>query len=117
MYKLLSEDEEVSSIVTKIFPVVAVKAVCPYIAFRAISSEQEKIKRPSRAADTLQMEILCCAKEYGESVSLAEAVRHVLDNRSGAAEGLKMRSCVFTDRAEDCTEDAFVQLLTFEIKV
>lgn len=117
VYKLLSEDREVSGMVTKIFPVATDKAECPYVVFRAKESEQQRVKNPIKPDDTVLLEVCCCAKEYEESVALAEAVRGALDRRRGETEGVTMRSCLFTDREETYEDDAYVQVLTFEIKV
>ena len=115
--KMLMEDPEVSRMATKVFPVATDTAECPYVVFRAKESGQERVKNPVKRNDTVLMEVCCCGKEYEESVVLAEAVRGALDNRRGEHAGLTMRSCVMTDREEVYEGDAYVEVLTFELKV
>ena len=119
IYKLLTEDPEVSGMVTRVFPVavLADKAVLPYVVFRAKEMDQLPVRNPMRPNDTVMMELLACGKDYETSVTLAEAVRSCLDNIEATEDGLRMRSCMMTDREETYEDGAFVQVLTFTIRI
>lgn len=118
IYDILTNDAEVSSRVTKIFPVVTEKANLPYIAYRRTRIEHDPTKAGSPGADTVQFDLLCFTAKYYEGVELAEAVRAALDYRKAEKDGLKMRSCTFNGGGlESYEDDAYVQELSFIIKV
>ncbi len=113
---LLSKDEEVKKMgVTKIFPIVADTAKLPYISYRRISLEPRALKNGN--ADTVNIEVLCFTDAYPKSISLAEAVRNVLDGAQSGVDGLRMRSCLLSASEEDWQNDAFIQQLVFTIKI
>lgn len=115
--KLLAEDPEVAAIVTKVFPVMAAeKAILPYCVFRAVDFDQTlQKKRPG--ADSVIIEVACCATSYAQSVALAEAVRATLDFATASIDGLAMRSCTMTGREEMMADDAWIQNLVFDVRV
>lgn len=113
---LLSKDEDIKKLgVTKIFPIVADAAKLPYISYRRTSLEPHALKNGN--ADTVSIEVLCFADTYPQSVSMAEAVRNVLDGAQSDVDGLRMRSCLLSASEEDWQNDAFVQQLVFTIKI
>lgn len=113
---LLLASEAVSAITKKVFPVVTDKITLPYIYYRrlAMSTQQAKL---STGSDTVQIEVLCCADNYDDSLALAEAVRATLDTAQAEVDGLAMRSCVLTDCEEAWQDDAYVQQLIFNAKI
>lgn len=113
---VLTEDSKVSSIVTKVFPVVTDNARLPYIVYRRSHMEQTPLKN-TRGADTVGIEVLCYSENYTQGVELAEAVRDALDGKQAEIDGLVMRSCYLTDSEEAWQDDAFVQQLVFTIKI
>ena len=115
VYDLLSRDAEVSARATKIYPVVADEARLPYIVYRRSRLEHAPAK--PWGADTVQVDVLCYAAAYSESVELAEAVRAALDYQKGEAGGIRMRSCTLADSSEDWTGVAYLQVLNFNIKI
>lgn len=113
---VLTQDEAVSALTTKVFPVVADEAKLPYIVYRRSNLEQTPLKS-TRGADTVGIEVLCFTEQYAPGVALAEAVRSALDGKQAEIEGLVMRSCYLTDSEEAWQDDAFVQQLNFTIKI
>lgn len=113
---VLTQDEDVSKLTTKVFPVVADEAKLPYIVYRRSNLEQVATKT-TRGADTVGIEILCYTEQYTQGIELAEAVRAALDGTQAVVDGLVMRSCFLTDSEEDWQDDAFVQQLIFTVKI
>lgn len=113
---VLTQDEAVSSLTTKVFPVVADEARLPYIVYRRSNLEQTPLKS-THSVDTVGIEVLCFTEQYTQGVELAEAVRAALDGKQAESDGLVMRSCYLTDSEEAWQDDAFVQQLVFTIKI
>lgn len=113
---VLTQDEAVSALTTKVFPVVADEARLPYIVYRRSHFEQTPLKS-THSADTVGIEVLCFTEQYTQGVALAEAVRAALDGKQAESDGLVMRSCYLTDSEEAWQDDAFVQQLVFTIKI
>lgn len=113
---VLTQDEAVSALTTKVFPVVADEARLPYIVYRRSNFEQTPLKS-THGADTVGIEVLCFTEQYTQGVELAEAVRAALDGKQAESDGLVMRSCYLTDSEEAWQDDAFVQQLVFTIKI
>ena len=117
IHHLLTTDQTVASIVTMVFPLVTDSAQLPYVAYRRGGFKQNPVKAGLPGADTVEVETLCFAATYSESVELAEAVRAALDNKSAELDGLYMRSCHLSDSVEYYSNDAYVQSLIFEVKI
>ena len=115
IYSMLSGSEDLTKRVTKIFTVAADEAQLPYIAYRRSKLVHETAK--PAGADTVQIDIRCYTATYAEGVELAEAVREALDYRKGQAEGIMMRSCTLVDSSEEWTDDAYVQALSFNVRI
>lgn len=112
---VLTSDEEVMAIATKVFPVVTDEAKLPYVMYRRAHMEQLPTK--GIGADTVGIEVTCYAEQYTQSVELAEAVRAALDGKQASIDGLSMRSCHLADSEEAWEDDAYVQQLIFTIKI
>lgn len=115
--EILLGDEDVKRRTTKIFPVVINKAELPYILYRRAALQHNPTKAGLPGADTVTMEVFCYTANYADGVELAEAVRKALDYAQGEKDGLVMRSCTLVDSEEDFTDDAFVQSLSFNVKI
>lgn len=113
---VLSEDADISAMVTEVFPVVTDEAELPYVSYRTVKMENTAVKG-LKTSDTLLMEVNCFAGDYAGSVNLAECVRAALDGKQMSLDGLTMRSCAFEDREETWQDDAYVQRLIFRIKI
>jgi len=114
---ILLQSDEVVQHTNNIYPVVTDKAVLPYIVYRRAALEHEPTKTKQPGADTVQMDVVCYTATYAEGVELAEAVRAALDYAEGEKDGLVMRSCTLTDSEESYEDDAFMQLLSFNVKI
>lgn len=113
---VLTEDPEVAARTGKVYPVVEDKADLPYIVYRRTQLEQGKVKG-QRGNDSVTIEILCYTEGYTEGVELAEAVRDALDGKSAESDGLVMRSCHLEDSEEAWQDDAYLQVLVFNVKM
>lgn len=99
----------------KVYPIIDNESKLPYITYRRQGLDVVNTKvKPS---DTAVIEVDVYAATYDESVSLAEQVRDKLEYNQSEANGLKMRSCVLDDAAEDWVENAYKQSLIFRIKI
>ena len=116
IYDILSNDAALQAAVTKVFPVVADEATLPYVAYRRGKMEQTPTKSAC-GADTVTVEVLCFGSTYTESIDVAELVRSALDHVQHTVGGLTMRGCVLTDAEEMWQDDAYVQSLTFIVKI
>mgnify|MGYP001634387382 CR=1 FL=1 len=120
--EILLDDAEVARLSRgRVYPIVSEKptTLLPYITYRRASLEQQPVKGPSVPADRVNIEIVCYAKTYAESITLAEAVRAALDDKQGCndAGDLQMRSCYLADSEEDWVADAYAQALIFNVKI
>lgn len=118
IFAMLNGSADVTSRVTKIFPVVASQeAKLPYISYgrTGLTSVPQKSGQP--VADTVVITIDCYTSQYLEGVELAEIVRSLLDHKSYRLGDIVLRMCTLVDSAEDWQSDAFVQSLTFQVKI
>lgn len=113
---VLTSDPEVTARANKVYPVVEDTAELPYVVYRRTQLEQGQVKG-RRGNDNVTIEVLCYTKGYTEGVELAEAVRDALDNKTAESDGLVMRSCYLTDSEEAWQDDAYLQVLVFNIKM
>lgn len=113
---VLTSDPEVTARAKKVYPVVEDTAELPYVVYRRTQLEQGQVKG-RRGNDNVTIEVLCYTKGYTEGVELAEAVRDALDNKTAESDGLVMRSCYLTDGEEAWQDDAYLQVLVFNVKM
>ena len=113
---VLTSDPEVTARAKKVYPVVEDTAELPYVVYRRTQLEQGQVKG-RRGNDNVTIEVLCYTKGYTEGVELAEAVRDALDNKTAESNGLVMRSCYLTDSEEAWQDDAYLQVLVFNVKM
>lgn len=114
---VLLNDPEVSALTTRIFPVVTADDTLPYIQIRRRTMGETQMKTRSPIAGEVELELACFTGDYDQGVELAEAVRYALDNVQASYGDMYMRSCYLVDSEETFTDDAFVQLLAFRIKI
>lgn len=122
IHDLLAEDEAVQELTRKVFPVVSEEgATLPYICYRRGSFEDVSVKNLA-GADTVHVEVMCYSADYAGGVRMAEAVRGALDGvqatyQSEDGDKLIARSIKLVDSEEGWQDDAYVQALTFSMKV
>ena len=117
VYDILSKDEGVRDLARKVFPLCVDKAELPYVAYRCADLATDPRKAGGPGADTVVVEVGCYAADYAGVVALAEAVRNALDYKRGALSGLVMRSSTMVKASEAWADDAYLKLLTFELKI
>lgn len=116
LYQVLKE--AIGDKVTKIYPVVVDKAILPYVVYRRIGMDVIPTKSGRKNADTIHVTILCYAATYEGSVGLAEDVRLALEGKEyETEEGQLMRCSNLTDSEEGWENDAYLQTLSFDIKI
>lgn len=121
IYDVLSKDTGVKAVSNKVFPVVSEDgATLPYICYRRGGSDSLAVKNLA-GADTITVEVLCYSSDYAGGVRMAEAVRAALDGAQAtysSTEGsLVARSIRLIDSEEGFQDDAYVQALTFSMKI
>ena len=119
IFAILNGSADVTTRVTKIFPVVASEnATLPYIRYGRTGMATNPQKAGLPGADAALITIECFTADYEEGVELAEIVRSKLDfARYGQDGQMRMRSCTLTDSAEGWNDDAYVQELTFQVRI
>lgn len=139
VHDILSNDEGVMGIATRVFPVLTDQSVdLPYVCYHRERMEHLPTKQ-LRGVDTTHMVVTCYAAKYDQSVALAEAVREALeykehaienvpvddesssssdDSSSGDTATLGMWSCTLVDSSEFGNEEGnYVQELTFLMRI
>lgn len=118
IYSVLNGSEELKNRVNKIFPVVAsIDAELPYIRYCRTGQSAYPQKTGQPGSDTAVVVVECYTSQYLEGVELAEIVRSLLDFKKGTVGDMRMRSCTMVDSAESWEDDAFIQALTFQVKI
>ena len=116
--EILLDNQDVSAITNHIFPIVTDKADLPYILYKR-SGISHTCNKGRSDNDTIQMDVICFTTTYAESIDLAEAVRAALDGIEAVSndKSLRLRSCNLVDGSEGWQDDAYMQSLTFEVKI
>ena len=114
---ILLTDEEVKKRTNKVFPIAIDNAQLPYILYRRASLSHDATKQGLPGADTIIVEVVCYTAKYAEGIELAEAVRNALDYAQAKKQGLSMRSCMLVDSEEAYDDDAFIQHLSFQVRI
>lgn len=114
---MLMQSEAVTKHTSTIYPVLTDKAELPYILYRKSALEHTPTKSGYQGADTAQIEVVCYAAKYADSVEMAEAVREALDYQAGEFDGVKVRGCMLSDCEDLYEAGAYVQRLIFSVKI
>lgn len=118
IFSVLNGSEELKRRINKIYPVVAsIDAKLPYIRYCRTGQSANPQKTGQLGSDTAVIVVECYAADYLEGVELAEIVRSLLDFKQGTVGDMRMRSCTMVDSAESWEDDAFIQALTFQVKI
>lgn len=113
---VLLEDEAVTAITRKIFPLATDTAVLPYVLYRRTALDAVPTKA-GESSDTVRLEIVCYAADYDQSLRLAEAVRGALDYYNLHDESMAISGMRLVDSSEEWASDAYAQILEFELNV
>lgn len=118
IYAVLNGSEELKRRINKIYPVVAsIDAELPYIRYCRTGQSANPQKTGQPGSDTAVVVVECYTAQYLEGVELAEIVRSLLDFKKGTVGDMRMRACTMVDSAESWENDAFIQELTFQVKI
>ena len=118
IYKLLSEDEVLSGMVTpkKIFPLVAnADTTYPFIVYSRSGLVVEYCK-DGVVENSVDFQILSVSDSYVESLEVANQIRCVLELRRYKDDDIRITDIRLSSVQEEFMEDAYVQRLTFTIK-
>jgi hypothetical protein len=118
IYKLLSNDDQLSKMVTpkKIFPLVAnADTTYPFIVYSRTSLRVDYCKE-GISGNSVEFQIVAVSDNYVESLEVANRVRGVLELLRYRDEGVYISECKLSSVSEEYMEDAFIQRLTFVIK-
>ena len=119
IYKLLSEDEGLSGLVTpkKIFPLIAnADTTYPFVVYSRTGLSVQYCK-DGLVEDTVEMQIIAVSDNYAESLEVANQIRKTLELRRYKDDDIQIRECKLTSVYEEYMEDAFIQRMNFTIKL
>lgn len=119
IYKLLSEDEGLSGLVTpkKIFPLIAnADTTYPFVVYSRTGLSVQNCK-DGLVEDTVEMQIIAVSDNYVESLEVANQIRKTLELRRYKDDDIQIRECKLTSVYEEYMEDAFIQRMNFTIKL
>lgn len=119
IYKLLSEEEGLSGLVTpkKIFPLIAnADTTYPFVVYSRTGLSVQYCK-DGLVEDTVEMQIIAVSDNYVESLEVANQIRKTLELRRYKDDDIQIRECKLTSVYEEYMEDAFIQRMNFTIKL
>ena len=119
IYKLLSEEEGLSGLVTpkKIFPLIAnADTTYPFVVYFRTGLSVQYCK-DGLVEDTVEMQIIAVSDNYVESLEVANQIRKTLELRRYKDDDIQIRECKLTSVYEEYMEDAFIQRMNFTIKL
>ena len=118
IYKLLSNDELLSQVVTpkKIFPLVAnADTTYPFIVYARTSLRVDYCKE-GITENSVEFQVIAVSDNYVESLEVANRIRGVLELLRYKDETIYISECKLSSVSEEYMEDAFIQRLTFTMK-
>ena len=118
IYKLLSNDELLSQVVTpkKIFPLVAnADTTYPFIVYARTSLRVDYCKE-GITENSVEFQVIAVSDNYVESLEVANRIRGVLELLRYKDETIYISECKLSSVSEEYMEDAFIQRLIFTIK-
>lgn len=116
IYRLLTENEEVSKIVgNKVFPIVAKEGTkYPFVAYLKNGIYPTYCK-DGVTQDAVSLEVVAVSDKYVESLELGNAVRKALECKRYKDEDIHIRQMRVESIVENFVDDAYVQSLLFNI--
>ena len=115
---MLKANEQLIEKVNKLYPIVVDESANPKIVFRRnnLSDTPTKFSNGNYSM-TASYEVMIVADTYEESVDIAEMVVDTLNGKTYSDDTMTMRSCYLTNARKTWQADAFIQSLTFSIKI
>lgn len=114
---LLLGNDAFKAITKKVYPVSTDEARLPYVVYRRAKMNYKPVKVYA-GAESVEVEVVCYAATYNESIELAEAVRGALEVGTPTdAGGMLLRGSTLVDGDESWEADAYAQRLVFEMRM
>lgn len=111
----------IAELLKEIIPIYAViadhTATYPFAVYRRSGLTCLNTKDKFNYTEHVLLTIAIASKDYDESVELADKVKTALEHRSGIISDIYVEGVDTVDASEDWQNDAFIQSLTFRIKV
>lgn len=116
IYKLLSEDDTLQKLSSKIYPLVAkADTTYPFVVYSRTNLYPTYCK-DGVIENTLDVQVIAVSDNYVESLEVANQIRNVLELKRYKDENIFITDCRLSSVAEEFIEDAFIQKMTFTIK-
>lgn len=122
-YNILSNDATLTAIIsTRIYPVKAPQGdVTKCVVYNRVSTDSEFTKEDYHKYDVVTMQIASYAKQYGQVIAIAEAVRGALVDSNGTTVGAVTVDRIFFENQTDLYDDetqiyGIYQDFTFRLK-
>lgn len=117
IYKLLSEDEMLKALSQKIYPLVAkADTTYPFVVY-ARTNLYTTYCKDGIIEDTLDVQVIAVSDNYVESLEVANQIRNVLELKRYKDDYIYITDCRLSSATEEFIEDAFIQRMTFTIKI
>lgn len=118
IYKLLSQNEELESLVgNKIYPLVAENsATYPFVVFyrNGISNNPNK---DGYGEDNVNYTIVVVSNKYSESIEIANKIRQTIEFKRYVTDDMEIYDSHMINIDESFYEEAYIQTMTFNAKI
>lgn len=104
--------------IIEIYPVIADhEAKYPFATYRRTGLTTYTTKNISNYSEHVLLDISIASQNYDESIELADKVKTALEHLKGIKDGIYVEGIDTIDANENWQNDAFIQTITFRIKV
>ena len=101
IYNILSNNSGVTSITTRISPLLIGQTLnLPAVVYSQIDTDPNDTKNGVSLLDEIQVEVDAIAETYAGAEDLAAAIRTALDRYTGTANGVKVQSVQFNNESD-----------------
>ena len=101
IYNILSNNSGVTSITTRISPLLIGQTLnLPAVVYSQIDTDPNDTKNGVSLLDEIQIEVDAIAETYEGAEDLASAIRTALDRYTGTANGVKVQSVQFNNESD-----------------
>lgn len=101
-----------------VYPLIADHgASFPFAIYKRTALQCENTKDIRNIYETATVDIKIASKTYDESLQLAQSVKIRLEHLRGDVNNICFDKIIMTNAYEDWIDDAYVQTLTFQIRI
>jgi len=101
IYNILSNNSGVTSITTRISPLLIGQTLnLPAVVYSQLDTDPNDTKNGVSLLDEIQIEVDAIAETYAAAEDLAAAIRTALDRYTGTANGVKVQSVQFNNESD-----------------